>query len=78
MNHHIKPSRITLEEAVKGFTLDAAFSSFEEDLKGSIEPGKLADITILNKDLTKIPPEEFNDAKVFMTIIGGKILFFRS
>jgi predicted amidohydrolase YtcJ len=78
VNHHIKPSRITLEEAVKGFTLDAAFSSFEEDLKGSIEPGKLADITILNKDLSKIQPEEFNDATVFMTIVGGKILFFRS
>jgi predicted amidohydrolase YtcJ len=78
VNHHIKPSRITLEEAVKGYTLDAAFSSFEEDLKGSLEPGKLADITILNKDLSKIPPEEFKDATVFMTIVGGKILYFRS
>ena len=78
VNHHIKQSRITLEEAVKGFTLDAAFSSFEEDLKGSVEPGKLADITILDKDLGTIPPEEIKDVPVFMTIVGGKILYFKS
>ena len=78
VNHHIKQSRITLEEAVKGFTLDAAFSSFEEDIKGSVEPGKLADITILEKDLSKITPEEIKDVPVHMTIVGGKILYFRS
>jgi predicted amidohydrolase YtcJ len=78
VNHPIKQSKITLEEAVKGFTLDAAFSSFEEDLKGSVEPGKLADITILDKDLSKIPPEEIKDASVYTTIVGGKTLYFRS
>jgi len=47
-------------------------------LKGSVEPGKLADITILDKDLGTIPPEEIKDVPVFMTIVGGKILYFRS
>ena len=77
VNHHVRQSRISLEEAVKGFTLDAAYSSFEEDIKGSVEPGKLADITILEKDLTEIPPKEIRDVSVHMTIVGGRTLYQR-
>ncbi|MBS7619641.1 amidohydrolase [Candidatus Bathyarchaeota archaeon] len=75
VNHPIKESRISLVEAVKGFTLDAAYSAFEEHIKGSIEPGKLADITIFEGDLTKISAEKIKDAKVYMTIVNGKILY---
>ncbi|MCW3979707.1 MAG: amidohydrolase family protein, partial [Candidatus Bathyarchaeota archaeon] len=75
VNHPVRESRITLEEAVRAFTLDAAYASFEEDLKGSLEPGKLADITILEKDLTEIPGDEIKDVQVYMTIVGGKILY---
>jgi predicted amidohydrolase YtcJ len=75
VNHPVRESRITLEEAVRGFTLDAAYASFEEKLKGSVEPGKLADITILEKDLTQLPSEEIKDVSVMMTIVGGKILY---
>ena len=75
VNHPIEKSRISLVEAVKGFTLDAAYSSFEEKVKGSIEPGKFADITILSKDLTAMPPEKIMDAKVDMTMVGGKALY---
>ena len=75
VNHPVRESRITLEEAVRAFTLDAAYASFEEDLKGSLEPGKLADITILEKDLTEIPGDEIKDVPVYMTIVGGKILY---
>jgi predicted amidohydrolase YtcJ len=75
VNHPIKNSRITVEEAVKGFTLDAAFSSFEEGVKGSIEPGKLADITVLERDLAEIPTEEIKDVSVWMTMVSGEIVY---
>ncbi|HUS77474.1 MAG TPA: amidohydrolase family protein, partial [Patescibacteria group bacterium] len=76
VNHPVRESRITLEEAVKGFTLDAAYSSFEEDLKGSVEVGKIADLAILEQDLTEIPSTEIKDVEVKMTIVGGKILYY--
>ena len=75
INHPIEESRITLEEAVKCYTLDAAYASFEEDLKGSIEPGKLADITILSDDLTSIPPERISDVRADLTMVDGRILW---
>lgn len=75
VNHPHKHNAIDLEEAIMCYTLNSAYASFEEDLKGSIEPGKLADLTILDRDLTKIPREEIGEAKVDMTIVGGEILF---
>jgi len=73
VNHPIKESRINLEEAVKCYTLYGAYASFEEDIKGSIEPGKLADLAILSEDLTSIPPEQIKNVKVDLTMVGGKI-----
>jgi len=78
INHPIEKSRISLLEAVRGFTLDAAYSAFEEKIKGSLEPGKLADIVILSKDLTMMPPEKIMDAKVDATIVGGTVLYKRT
>jgi predicted amidohydrolase YtcJ len=75
VNHPVKNSRITLEEAMRAYTLDSAYASFEEDIKGSIEPGKLADIAILEKDLTEIPAEEIKDIRVHMTLVGGEVLY---
>jgi predicted amidohydrolase YtcJ len=75
VNHYIKDSRISIEEAVRCFTLDAAYSSFEDDLKGSIEPGKLADITVLENDLVEVPSEEIKDVLVCLTMVGGDILY---
>jgi hypothetical protein len=77
VNHGIKESRVSLVEAVKCYTLNGAYASFEEDLKGSIEPGKLADIAVIDSDLTKTPPEEIKDAKVYMTLVNGKILYHK-
>ncbi len=77
VNHPIEESRITLEEAVRCFTLDAAYASFEEDLKGSVEPGRLADLAILSGDLASTPPEKIKDAGVEITIVGGKVLYKR-
>jgi hypothetical protein len=62
-------------EALKSYTLSNAFAAFEEDIKGSLKAGKLADITVLTKDITTVPDEEILTAKVAYTIIGGKIAY---
>jgi len=67
--------RISPEQALALYTLNAAYASFEEDIKGSIAPGKLADMVILSDDPTKIPPEQIKDIKVEMTIIGGEVVW---
>jgi predicted amidohydrolase YtcJ len=75
LNHGIKNARIKLTEAIKCYTLNGAYASFEEDIKGSVEPGKLADIAVIDCDLTEIKPEDINNAKVWMTIVNGKIRY---
>lgn len=67
--------KMTREQALRSYTLDAAYGAFEEKLKGSIEVGKLADFTIFTKDLMKIPNEELLTTEVAITIVGGKVLF---
>jgi hypothetical protein len=56
-------------------TINAAFASFEEGIKGSIAPGKLADMVVLSDDPIKSPPEQIRDIRVEMTIIGGKVVW---
>ncbi len=65
--------RISAEQAIAMYTTNAAFASFEEDIKGSITPGKLADIVVLSNDPIRLPPEQIKDIRVEMTIIGGKV-----
>ena len=77
VNHPIRSSRITLEEAVRCYTLNSAYAGFEEDLKGSVEVGKLADIAVFDRDLTEIPREEIREAEAYMTIVNGKTLYHR-
>jgi predicted amidohydrolase YtcJ len=67
--------KISLEEAIKGYTLNGAFAMFEENNKGSLEAGKLADMVVLSEDLFSIPPEKILDASVMYTILGGKIIY---
>jgi predicted amidohydrolase YtcJ len=62
-------------EALRSYTIQNAFAAFEEHLKGTLSIGKLADITVLTKDITKVPEEEIKQAKVAYTIIGGKIAY---
>lgn len=66
---------VTREEALYMFTKWAAYSVFEEDIKGTIEVGKLADLTIFSKDLMTIPEEEIMSAQIKMTVVGGKIVY---
>jgi len=69
--------RLTLEEALKTYTLNAAYASFEEKSKGTIEIGKLADLTILDGDLDKIELDKIKDVQVKMVIVNGKIVYKR-
>ena len=62
-------------EALRMYTESAAYASFEETIKGSIAPGKVADLIILNNDPTRVPVEEIKDLEVEMTIIGGNIVY---
>ena len=66
--------RLSVEEALRMYTLDAAYSSGEENVKGSIEEGKLADLTVLSDDPVAVEPEKIKDIKVEFVIIDGKIL----
>ncbi len=67
--------RMSREEALKSYTLNAAYSGFEENIKGSLTPGKLADITVLSKDIMTIPEEQIPTAVVKYTIVGGKVMY---
>jgi hypothetical protein len=66
---------LTVDEALHGFTIDAAYSSFSEDIKGSIEIGKLADFVVLSENIYEIEPENIKNVKVLKTFIDGKLVF---
>ena len=66
---------VSREEALKMFTINAAFAAFEENDKGSIEPGKLADFTVLSNDIMKISEPEILNTRCLMTVIGGEVIF---
>jgi predicted amidohydrolase YtcJ len=55
----------------------AAYAAFEEDRKGTLSPGKLADVVVLSKDILTVPDEEIREAKVEYTIVGGKVAYRR-
>ncbi|UCH43269.1 MAG: amidohydrolase family protein, partial [Dehalococcoidales bacterium] len=59
--------------ALEMYTVNAAYASFEEDIKGSISAGKMADMVLLSDDPTEVPPEQIKDIKVEMTIIEGEV-----
>lgn len=67
--------KMTREQALRSYTLDAAYGAFEEKIKGSIEPGKLADFTIFSSDIMTVPDMDILKTEVMMTIVGGKVVF---
>ena len=69
--------RLTMEEAIVGYTRNGAYITFEEGIKGTIEPGKLADMIVLSEDLLTIDHERILDVVVEKTIVGGRVLFER-
>ena len=70
--------KMTRMEALASYTLAGARAGFEEDLKGSLTLGKLADITVLSKDILTVKEEEIREARVDLTIVGGKVLYTRA
>jgi len=67
--------KLTVPETVEAYTMGSAYAEFQENEKGSITPGKLADMVLLNDDIFSIPPEKIRDVKVLKTIVGGKIVW---
>ncbi len=66
--------RMTREQALQSFTVGAAHAAFEEKLKGTLEPGKLADFIVLDRDIMTVEPKQIPTAKVRMTVLGGRIV----
>ncbi len=73
----IPSQRVTLEQTIAAYTIAGAFSTGEEDVKGSITEGKLADLVIFSDDLFRIKPEDLHVAKVDLTIVGGREVYRR-
>ena len=69
--------KMSREEALRAYTVNGAFAGFEEGLKGSLTPGKLADITVLSRDILTCPEDDIPGTEVLYTIVGGKVLFRR-
>jgi predicted amidohydrolase YtcJ len=74
-NEFFPDQRMTRMEALQSYTINNAYAAFEEDLKGSITVGKLADLVVLDRDLMTIPEEQIPETGVDMTIVGGEILY---
>ena len=67
--------KMSRAEALKSYTWNGAFAAKEETLKGSIAPGKLADITVLSKDIMTIPEDQIPTTQAVYTIVGGKVAY---
>ncbi len=74
----VPEQKITVAEAVRAYTMGSAYASFDEQLKGSIETGKLADMVVLSDDIFTIPPADIEKAKVDITVFDGKVIYRRA
>ncbi len=71
----VPQQKIAVEQALTAYTKNGAFASFEEDIKGTLEPGKLADFVVISEDLTTIDPIKMREAKILQTFVGGKKVY---
>jgi predicted amidohydrolase YtcJ len=67
--------KLTVPEAVEAYTMGSAYAEFQDQEKGSITPGKLADMVLLSDDLFTVEPAKIRDVKVLKTIVGGRVVF---
>ena len=67
--------KLTVPETIEAYTMGSAYAEFQDTVKGSLTPGKLADIVVLNDDIFTIQPEKIRDVQVWKTILGGKVVF---
>jgi predicted amidohydrolase YtcJ len=73
----IPEQMIGVEDALRAYTSGGAWASFDEKEKGTLEVGKLADFVMIDRDLTRVPPETIRDAHIMLTVVGGTIVFER-
>jgi predicted amidohydrolase YtcJ len=71
----VPEQKITVDEALRAYTSGSARASFEEARKGTLTRGKLADLVLIDRDLTSVPPETIRDARITMTVVGGRVVF---
>jgi predicted amidohydrolase YtcJ len=74
----VPEQKITVEDALRAYTTNGAYASFQETEKGSLSPGKLADVVVIDRDLTSIPAETIRDARIMYTIVGGRVVYERA
>jgi predicted amidohydrolase YtcJ len=68
---------VTVLQAILAYTMSGAYATFEEDLKGSLEPGKLADLVVLSGDILKVSPEKILELKADLAMVDGKVVYQR-
>lgn len=73
----VPEQRITVEQALHAYTTVGAYASFEEDIKGMLKPGMLADFVLLDRDLTAMPAESIRDTQILKTVVGGVVVYNR-
>ncbi|HEV2697896.1 MAG TPA: amidohydrolase family protein [Terriglobales bacterium] len=71
----VPAERVSLEDAIKGYTINAAFAGHREKTEGSLEPGKLADLIVVSQDLFGIDPHKIGSTKVLLTMVGGQVVY---
>lgn len=71
----VPAQKITVEDALRAYTAGGAYASFEEGEKGTLERGKLADLVFVDRDITRVAPETIRDARVTMTVVGGRVVY---
>ncbi len=71
----VPEEKVSVEEAVRAYTMNGAYAEFSEATKGTIEAGKLADLVVLDRDIFSVPPEEIGGARVRMTVFDGRIVY---
>ena len=74
-NGFVPAQRLSVAEAIRGYTLGAAFAGFREKKEGSLEPGKLADLIILSQNLFEVAAHKISETKVVTTVVGGRVVY---
>lgn len=71
----IPSERVSLADAIRGYTLNAAFAGHREKTEGSLEPGKLADLIVVSQDVFKVDPLKIGETKVLLTMVDGRVVY---